>query len=201
MESERTTRRLRIDPRLKAAGWSVAPFVGLDPARYSDTAVEEYETSYGPADYALCSGGQVVAVAEAKKVTLGPQGVLVQAERYSKAIDQQPRYQGEFAAPFLYSTNGEEIWFHDVRQAQNRSRRVAGFHTPAALAELLTRDGEAELARLREVPMHQVLRPYQVEANVAIEQAIRECKRKLLITMATGTGKTLTLAWSTRFTA
>ncbi len=35
--------------------------------------------------------------------------------------------------------------------------------------------------------------PYQVEANTAIEQAIRERKRKMLVTMATGTGKTLTM--------
>lgn len=194
MESEKTTRRERIDPRLKASGWSVLPFAGPDPAMYPPaSAVEEFETVNGPADYALCADNQVIGVAEAKKVTLGPQGVLVQAERYSKAIDQEPRYQGEFGAPFLYATNGEETWFHDVRHELNRSRRVAGFHTPAALAEMLTRDPNAELARLAELPLHGYLRPYQIEANVAIEQSIRERKRKLLVTMATGTGKTLTL--------
>ena len=84
---------------------------------------------------------------------LGPQGVLTQAERYSKAIDQQPRYQGEFGAPFLYSTNGEEIWFHDIRHALNRSRRVAGFHTPSAPTEMLTRDPDAELASSQRMPI------------------------------------------------
>jgi len=38
-----------------------------------------------------------------------------------------------------------------------------------------------------------MLRPYQVEANTAIEQAVRERKRQVLVAMATGTGKTFTL--------
>jgi type I restriction enzyme, R subunit len=192
-ELERQTRKQRIDPRLKTAGWSVVPFRGSDADQYKGAAVEEYETVNGPADYALCDDGRVRGVIEAKKVTLGPQGVLVQAERYSKAIAQVPRYQGEFGAPFLYSTNGEVVWFHDVRDQLNRSRRVSGFHTPAALDEMLTRDLDLEIEALANVPQNLLMRPYQVEANTAIEQAIRDRKRKMLVAMATGTGKTLTM--------
>jgi type I restriction enzyme R subunit len=119
--------------------------------------------------------------------------VLIQAERYSQGITQVPRYQGQFGAPFLYSTNGEVTWFHDVRHELNRSRRVSGFHTPAALDEMLSRDPDAELAALAGLPQNSRMRPYQADANAAIEQAIRERKRKMLLTMATGTGKTLTL--------
>ena len=36
----------------------------------------------GPADYALSVGGEIVGIVEAKKLTLGPQNVLSQAERY-----------------------------------------------------------------------------------------------------------------------
>jgi type I restriction enzyme R subunit len=79
-ELERETRKRRIDPRLARAGWSVVPFRGSDPSRYESAAVEEFETDAGPADYALCDGDRVRGVVEAKKVTLGPQGVLVQAE-------------------------------------------------------------------------------------------------------------------------
>jgi type I restriction enzyme R subunit len=194
MESEAVTRRKRIDPRLSAAGWRVAPFseafVANPPAGH---AVEEWPTTAGPADYALCDQGQVRAVVEAKKVTLGPQGVLIQSERYSKGITQVPRYQGEFGVPFLYSTNGEVAWFHDVRDELNRSRRVSGFHTPAALEEMLSRDFNAEIEALASIPQNQRVRPYQADANAAIEQAIRERKRKMLVTMATGTGKTLTM--------
>lgn len=100
--------------------------------------------------------------------------VLVQAERYSKAVDQTPKYQGEFGAPFLYATNGEVLWFHDIREALNRSRQVSGFHTPVALNEMLTRGFDAELGRLSAIPMNEQIRPYQCEANEAIEQALRD---------------------------
>src|SRR5206468_3423682 len=40
---------------------------------------------------------------------------------------------------------------------------------------------------------HPRMRPYQVEANVAIEAAIADRKRQMLVAMATGTGKTFTL--------
>ncbi len=193
-EREYQTRKRRIDPRLKTAGWSVTPFVPTSPvAAYTAAAVEEFETTNGPVDYALCDRGQAQAVVEAKKLTVGPQGVLTQAERYSKGIAQLPRYQGAFGVPFLYSTNGEVIWFHDVRHELNRSRQVSGFHTPTALAEMLERDFEADLEALVWVPQNLHLRPYQLEANTAVEQAIRERKRRMLLAMAIGTGKTLTM--------
>jgi type I restriction enzyme R subunit len=188
-ESERVTRRKRIDPKLKTAGWKVVPASADTDG--DGLAVEEFETFIGPADYALFDGGRCLGVAEAKKLTLGPQGVLVQAERYSKAIDQTPKYQGEFGSPFLYATNGEVLWFHDVRHPLNRSRQVSGFHTPTALNEMLTRDFDGELSQLAQIPMNERMRPYQCEASEAIEQAIRDRKRKMLIAMATGTGKTM----------
>jgi type I restriction enzyme, R subunit len=189
-EGERVTRRSRIDPRLKAAGWSVVPWGGQRPIAPS-IAIEEYPTELGPADYALADRAQLLGVVEAKKLTLGPQGVLPQAERYAKAIPSDSPYQGEFGVPFLYSTNGEEIWFHDVRQAMNRSRKVSAFHTVKAMREMLERDFESEQAKLRAVPLKEGIRPYQIEANTAIEQAIVDRRRKMLVTMATGTGKTL----------
>ena len=193
-DSEKTTRKKRIDPRLKAAGWLVVPCSTTSLSSHSPAlAIEEFPTAAGPADYALSGERQIVGVVEAKKLSLGPQGVLVQAERYSKGLEQEPRYQGEFGVPFLYSTNGEETWFHDVREPLNRSRRVARFHTPEALQEMLTRDTDAELHKLLFLPWSSVLRDYQVEAGTAIEQAVRERKRKILVTMATGTGKTLTM--------
>src|SRR5581483_5017354 len=154
------------------------------------TALIELPTMDGPADYALCDDGRVIGVIEAKKLTIGPEGVLTQAERYSRGVRQQPRYQGEYGVPFLYSTNGERIRFHDVRRELNHSRDVAAFHTPGALRELLGRDFDAELVKLRAIPPNLGLRPYQVEANRAIEEVIAAGKRRMLVTMATGTGKT-----------
>jgi type I restriction enzyme R subunit len=193
-EAEAVTRRRRIDPKLTTAGWHVVPLTTLEQAKcLAASAVTELETAHGPADYALCDDNSIQGVVEAKKLTLGPQGVLVQAERYSRGTDQDPEYPGGYRVPFLYSTNGEVIWFHDVRYPLNRSRQVSGFHTPTALREMMTRDFDGETGTLVTLPQSKYLRPYQREANEAIEEAIRQRKRKLLVTMATGTGKTVTL--------
>jgi type I restriction enzyme R subunit len=193
--SEWLTRKQLIDGRLKSAGWTVVPFKA-DKAitAYEKCAVEEFQTANGPADYALCLGGQIVGVVEAKKLTLGPQNVLSQAERYSKGIDQPALASGEFGVPFLYSTNGEVIWHHDVRHQLDRSRRIEAFHTPDALAERLQRDFQAATERVLALPnVAQRVRPYQREANEAIERALANRKRQMLIAMATGTGKTFTM--------
>lgn len=194
-EAEVTTRRERIDPRVRCAGWD--PIVNyhesLAPEVLLATAVREWPTANGPADYALCDQGCIAGVVEAKKLTVGPDGVLTQAERYSKGIDQTPKYQGEYGVPFLYSTNGEIIRFHDIRDAKNRSREVKGFHTPAAFREMLQRDRVAELAALGHIPADSSMRPYQLEASLAIEEAIGRQQRNMLVAMATGTGKTRTM--------
>jgi type I restriction enzyme R subunit len=194
-ESEKVTRKKRIDPMLKAWGWAVEESVPhRQPASYSNHALTEFPTANGPADYALVAGGQLIGVVEAKKVTLGPQNVLTQAERYARGLGESPFDFGGFHVPFLYSTNGEVLWFHDVRHPLNRSRRIAAFHTPTALQEMLTRDFEAACSSCAAIPnVHPLLRPYQIEANKAIEQAIAARKRQMLVAMATGTGKTFTM--------
>lgn len=191
-EREWQTRKQRIDPRLEARGWSV---VSADKPRTSTSeAITEYPTDHGPADYALRLDDRVLGVVEAKRLTIGPQNSLTQAERYSRGVADSPFNFDGFRVPFLYSTNGEVIWFHDVRHPLNRSRRIADFHTPQALREMLDRDFEAECRWLTETPNdHPRLRPYQIEADSAIEQAIADRKRTMLIAMATGTGKTFTL--------
>ena len=146
---------------LKASGWKVVPFVPGKPlVAQNRCAIEEYPTSAGPADYALCTDGQIIGIVEAKKLTLGPQNVLSQAERYSKGLEQDGIRFGEYAVPFLYSTNGEVIWHHDIRHKLNRSRQIARFHTPDALQEILNRDIDESLKRLNVLPNNNVrLRP------------------------------------------
>src|SRR5437870_4020537 len=103
-ESEWQTRKRRIDPRLAAQGWKVVHFDATKPlADYQRQAVAEYETENGPADYALCLNGVILAVVEAKKLTLGPHGVLPQAERYSRGATANSMRFGEFCVPFVYS--------------------------------------------------------------------------------------------------
>lgn len=123
--SEWLTRKKLIDMMLKQSGWKVAPFrEGKALSAQDCCAIEEYQTAKGPADYALCLGGHIVGIVEAKKLTLGPQNVLSQAERYSKGIHQPDLQAGEFGVPFLYSTNGEVIWHHDVRNGNSQPLTV-----------------------------------------------------------------------------
>jgi type I restriction enzyme R subunit len=194
-ESEWQTRKRRIDTRLGATGWEIVPFdPGRPLASFQRSALTEYETDQGPADYALCVAGTLLGIVEAKKLSLGPQNALVQAERYARGATASPLNFRGFRVPFLYATNGEVTWFHDVRHSLNRSHRVANFHTPAALQEMLGRDFDAASSWFAATPNnHPLLRPYQVEANTAIEQAIATRKRQMLVAMATGTGKTFTL--------
>ena len=187
--SEWLTRKRRIDPILDRLGWRKA----LDPTA-APFRLEEYETANGPADYALGCDSKILAVVEAKKLTLGPQNVLTQAERYSRGAAKTAFDFDGFRVPFLYSTNGQVIWFRDARHALNRSHPVATFHTPAALTEFLTRDFDGAIRDLQALPnIHPRLRPYQIEANTAVETAISQRKREMLVAMATGTGKTFTM--------
>lgn len=193
--SEWLTRRKLIDPKLVAAGWKV---VTHDASRhlseFNHCAITEYPTDNGPADYALCVDGQILGIVEAKKLSLGPQNVLTQAERYSRGLTNNPLRFGDFCVPFLYSTNGEIIWHHDIRHPHNRSREISVFHTPAALRETLERDFQSAAQALLNLPNdHKLIRPYQVECNTEIEKAILNRKRHMLVAMATGTGKTFTM--------
>ncbi len=193
-EAEWKTRKHRIDPKLDASGWKLAR--GRSRPESGPFRTEEEETANGPADYALWLNQKIVGVVEAKKLTIGPQNVLTQAARYARGLAPSVATGnfGGYGAPFLYSTNGEVIWFHDVRHPLNRSRRVAELHTSSALGELLNRDFEADCAGALRLPHdHPRLRPYQKAANAAVEKAISERKRNLLVAMATGTGKTFTL--------
>ncbi|MEW5826374.1 MAG: type I restriction-modification enzyme R subunit C-terminal domain-containing protein [Candidatus Bipolaricaulota bacterium] len=193
--TERGTRSSRIDPALRAAGWVVVPFRSAEwRGQRGPFAVTEYPTSTGPADYALLLDDSVVGVVEAKKLGLGPQEVLRQSERYASGLGGGHVASAEPRVPFLYSTNGEIVRFLDTRHPLNCSRNIATFHTPSALRELLARDSDACLAALAaSTRWSERLRPYQVEANQAVELALADRKRLMLLAMATGTGKTLTM--------
>lgn len=105
--SEFLTRRKLIDPQLVAAGWKI---VSHDPGKpltsFDRCAIIEYPTDNGPADYALCGDGKILGIGEAKKLSLGLQNVLTQAERYSRGAVANPLRFGDFHVPFLSSTNG-----------------------------------------------------------------------------------------------
>ncbi len=193
--SERLARRELIDPRLASAGWEIVAFDPEQPLSAMDgCAIAEYPTDCGPADYALCVDGKILGIVEAKKLSLGPQNVLTQAERYARGASANPLRFGAYYVPFLYATNGEIIWHHDIRHDGNRSRPITGFHSPACLREKLQGDFGAACRSLLALPnTHQRLRDYQIECNAAVESAIAKRQRQMLVAMATGTGKTFTM--------
>lgn len=197
-ESESKTRKQRINTKLKSLNWQIVKYRdGLDTSALQCHAVEEYRTANGPADYALFVKGRLLGVVEAKKVAVGAQNVLEQAKRYSRGVFNGIGNWRGYRVPFLYSTNGENIYFLDVRGELNIFREIASFHTADALTEMFDHDQAASYTRLQNTPIKQIerLRPYQEKAIAATESAIVKGKRAMLVAMATGTGKTfLTVA-------
>jgi type I restriction enzyme R subunit len=191
MLSEHETRRRLVEKALSDAGW--LPIVDyVKGSVYELGAVREYETENGPADYILFMDGVAVAVVETKRLELGPQNVLVQAQRYSRGYRGGPSNFAGFRIPFVYSTNGEVFWFQDLREVNSRSRKVAGFHTGSALKAFLEHDVDAAERWLRVNPVENpYLRPYQRDAIASVEQALFSRRRRMLLAMATGTGKTV----------
>ncbi|HEX9340493.1 MAG TPA: type I restriction-modification enzyme R subunit C-terminal domain-containing protein [Thermoplasmata archaeon] len=192
LPDEARTRKDFIDKALQKAGWD--PITAFIPGgSLRDGTVEEYPTASGPADYVLFSKGRPLAVVEGKKLAVSPQNVLEQAERYARTFQGGPFQFGPHRIPFAYSTNGMTFWFRDLRQSDSRSRQVSGFHPPAALDEMLGRDTERSEKWLEQSTVDLPrLRPYQKDAIVAIEEALLDGRRKMLVAMATGTGKTVT---------
>ena len=199
-EAEWQTRKERIDTRLRSAQppWKIIPYKdGLDFASLSCHAVTELPTANGPADYGLFVNGSLLGIVEAKKVTVNPQNALEQAKRYSKGAYQGPGNWGGFRVPFVYATNGEIIWFLDVRGEKATSRRISDFHTAPAMESFFTRELKPAHDWLLDTPLERIerLRDYQRESIQAVEAAIMGGRRELLVAMATGTGKTyLTVA-------
>lgn len=157
-------------------------------------ACEEYSTTTGPVDYALVVDGDVIGLVEAKKPTEAVYGVLTQAQRYARSVKDAKYDFGGFKVPFIYSTNGRDVYFQDLRTEDSRSRLALTFHTPDALLEFLTRDfTKPKLWLVDNANDHQYLRYYQKDATKAIEDNLNRNKRKMLLAMATGTGKTVTV--------
>lgn len=191
LATEHQTRKQVIDAHLEAAGWRVVPYaLWAAGDRSPADAVEEFPTDTGPADYLLFLVDQPVADVEAKRPQVHPENVIEQAKRYSRALADSPFRFGDFRIPFAYATNGPLIYVCDLRDSLLITRQVAAFHTADALREFLARDVAAVDLWLREHSITDPDRPYQQEAIAAIETGSRNGKRRMMVAMATGTGKT-----------
>lgn len=109
-----------------------------------------------------------------------------------------------YTVPLAYSTNGREyqkqlktksgIWFRDIRGITNKPRALQGWPTPEEVENLLARDENAIIEKIKEDHWGTLeLRDYQKTAIYKTEDAILNKQREILIAMATGTGKTRTV--------
>jgi len=212
--TEAETRTI-IDTKLRAAGWEADSTVlnhhmnGTLPEKNRNMAIAEWKVKGGRVDYALFIGFQLVGFIEAKaqKKTI-PSALESQTKVYAKNVVQVGNElitptTGGYKVPFLYATNGrpflrqlqEEsgIWFWDSRKPYEHARPLEGWHSPSDLQLLLSQDDNDANRKLEEEDITKFgLRHYQEKAILAAEQALREGKRRMLIAMATGTGKTRT---------
>ena len=130
MASEAQTRKELIDKALIRAGWSPIVEYSKD-AIYDHAVVTEYPTDSGPADYVLFDNGFPVAIVESKRLGLGPQNVLIQAQRYSRGFRGSPFNYNGYHTPFIYSTSGEVFWFQDLRDSGAVQEKLQPFtHLP-----------------------------------------------------------------------
>lgn len=140
----------------------------------------------GRADYVLYDGrGRPLAVVEAKKNAVNPYVAKQQALPYAKAL----------GAPFIFLTNGELIYFWDYGNAD--ARPITGFFSRRDLERTVAmRAGRRALATV-EIPAYYIrqgetrtVRPYQTKAMKSLDHAMELGKRRFLIELPTGTGKT-----------
>jgi type I restriction enzyme R subunit len=204
--------RVMIDFQLRAAGWQADSLVfrysqDTRPEKGVNKAIAEWETETGPADYALFAGLDFIGVVEAKKMGKDVVADLTQSKRYSSRakLDGQARFVegpwGDYRVPFLFSTNARPyfdqlkeksgIWFLDVRCPTNHPRPLQGWYSAEELIALLKQDIPAAQGKLANEPLDYLgLRDYQERAVQKIEAALDQGRKRLLIAMATGTGKT-----------
>jgi type I restriction enzyme, R subunit len=190
-QNERETRQIIIDSRLKKAGWNIS-----DPTQVIEEFEIEKRQSPGLlkanapsqfSDYVLLGrDGKPLAVIEAKKSSLDASVGREQAKQYCYHIQSQ--FGGEL--PFCFYTNGNDIFFWDLDNYP--PKKVYGFPTRDDLERFL-------YLRKNRKPLAEELintkiagRDFQIQAIRSVMEAIEKRKRKFLLVMATGTGKTRT---------
>lgn len=205
--------RILIDEQLRSAGWEANTHElnykthHTMPAKNRQMAIAEWPCGSGFADYALFDGLELIGIIEAKPYGKDIAGDLQQAKRYAREVEAHETFEfkGEwngYHVPFVYSTNGRPyleqlkeksgIWFWDTRRDDVPSYALEQWHSPQDLRKKLEvniEEAEQALEADQAYPDF-ASRYYQIEAVQAVEEALANNQRRMLIAMATGTGKT-----------
>ena len=204
--NEAETRAELIDPKLKACGWGVIE--GSKILREYNITAGKIQTGGGRskkiiADYVLVYKGIKLAVVEAKSDDLGVGEGVAQAKQYADKLKLET----------TYSTNGKEIY--SICMKTGAEGLVANYLTPEELWNKTYPIGEPSQAitiykpinewrlKFADVPFEDKsgtwqLRYYQEIAVRNTIEAIANGKERILLTLATGTGKTaiaFQIAW------
>jgi type I restriction enzyme R subunit len=206
--NEAVTRAKLIDPALQRAGWDTSnpqqvgkeiPVDGSSPAAWQRLrtklqTVQEGGATYnvkpaelpsGISDYVLYrANGEIIAVVEAKRTSIDPRLAEAQADFYAAEIAQ-----GQSFRPFAFTSNGRSIHLLD---GESGMRPVQGFFSLTDLERLLyLRQNRQPLSQ---TPINPAIvdRLYQQQAVRQVAEAFEAGKRRALLVMATGTGKTRT---------
>lgn len=191
--------RIIIDQLLTSAGWTVQDRTEANLDAATGVAIREFSLGYGygEADYMLFANGRAVGAVEAKKEGSTLTGFEGQTRKYREGIpDGLPAPIRPL--PFLYQSTATETRFTNLLEPYAASRQVFCFHTPEVLSRWLDSErespGSTPKARLRQMPpiIESGLWPAQFVAIRNLEDSLRQGRRRALIQMATGSGKTYT---------
>ena len=192
--NEAETRAEHIDPALKAAGWGVVE---------GSRILREYPITLGrieglgrrgkalSADYVLVFRNHKLAVIEAKAWD----------ESLTEGVAQAKNYSGKLEIRYAYSTNGREIYGIDMQEGKEGV--IEKYPTPEELWHQTFAEANAWRDRFAAVPFEDKGGYFQGRyfQDLAIDramEAIAADKSRILLTLATGTGKTFTafqIAW------
>ena len=192
--NETETRAEYIDPALKAAGWGVVE---------GSRILRGYAITLGRiqghghrdaalfADYVLVYRNQKLAVVEAKAFD----------KELTEGVAQAKNYAEKLAIRFTYSTNGRGIYGIDM--TEGKEGEVAQYPSPDDLWNLTFAEANAWRDRFATVPFEDKggffqSRYYQDLAIERVMEAIAAGRDRILLTLATGTGKTFIafqIAW------
>ena len=142
------------------------------------------------ADYFLFINGKAIGVLEAKREEVDVASDMVSEQVATYARNVPNRYQAwRNPLPFIYKSNGKELFFKDLRSTESEWEMLNRMHTLKELVKMLgIEDPFAGLPNLRK----KGLRDCQYEAVTELEKSFRSGQRKALMILATGAGKTFT---------
>ncbi len=180
--SKETDARINIDDLLRQAGWNPADKSQVK----TEVSAQMADGGRGRADYVLLDQrGRHLAVIEAKKRAIEPYVAKNQALPYAQKLQ----------APFIFLSNGELIYFWDYQN--DDARIVNSFFSRRDLERLVEMRSTRQPLATIEIPEYytrqgetRFVRPYQKETMQAMDHAVELGKRRFLLELPTGTGKT-----------